>query len=492
MSPLETYLLNLTRRQFFGRTATGAMGAVGLAALAELASASPAAAPSQIPESKSRLASAPHFTAKAKRVIYLFQEGGPSQIDTLDHKPLLQQLNGKDLRSMPDIHRGQRLTGMTANQSSLPLKASPFAFKKYPNNQDGIEVSELLPRTGEVAGDLCVLKAVYTEAINHGPGVTLMQTGSQLAGRPSMGAWLSYGLGSECRDLPAFVVLVSQGVGQMQALLSRYWGSAFLPSEHQGVRLRSSKDAVLFLKDPEGINRADRRAMLDLVADLNRRDAARNGDDEVLARVAQYEMAYRMQAAVPELTDISSESPATLDMYGPDVRKPGTFASNCLLARRLAERGVRFIQLYHRGWDAHGNVPRDLPAQCKDVDQPQAALVRDLKQRGLLDDTLVIWGGEFGRTVYAQGPQGKIFGRDHHPRCFTMWLAGGGVKPGITYGVTDDVGYNVVEGGIHVHDLHATILHLLGINHERLTYRFQGRDYRLTDVHGKLLKNILA
>jgi len=479
--PLEDHLLNLTRRQFFGRTASGAMGALGVAALAELAAATPSG-----PRGLA------HFPAKAKRVIYLFQEGAPSQLDTFDYKPLLEKLDGQDLRKMPEIHRGQRLTGMTAGQASLPLRASPFAFKKYANQQDGLAVCELLPQTGSLAHELCVLRAVYTEAINHGPGVTLMQTGSQLAGRPSIGAWLSYGLGSENQDLPAFVVLVSQGVGQMQALLSRYWGSAFLPSEHQGVRLRSSRDAVLFLQDPDGLSRAQRRTMLDLVGEMNRRDAERTGDREVLARIAQFEMAYRMQAAVPELTDISGESDATLAMYGPDVHTPGTFAANCLLARRLAERGVRCIQLYHRGWDAHTNVPRDLPAQCRDVDQPQAALLRDLKQRGLLDDTLVIWGGEFGRTAYAQGPQGKVFGRDHHPRCFTVWLAGGGVLPGITHGQTDDVGYNIAQQGVHIHDLHATILHLLGIDHQRLTYRFQGRDYRLTDVHGNLVKEILA
>ncbi len=481
MDSLETYLYNLTRRQMLSRSAGGALGALGLAALADLNLAAAGEPAIQ-----------PHFPAKAKRVIYLFQEGGPSHLDTLDYKPKLAELAGQDLRKMPMVQQGQRLTGMTANQGTLPLRPSPFKFQKYANRQDGVYLSDLLPHTGGVADELCFVHSVYTEAINHGPGVTLMQTGSQLAGRPSMGAWLSYGLGCESENLPAFVVLVSQGVGQMQALLSRYWGSAFLPSEHQGVRLRSSKDAVLFLRDPDGLTREDRRAMLDLTAELNRRDAARNGDDEVLARIAQYEMAYRMQSAVPELTDLSGEEETTLAMYGPEVQKPGSFASNCLLARRLAERGVRFIQLYHRGWDAHGNVPHDLPAQCKDVDQPQAALIRDLKQRGLLDDTLVIWGGEFGRTSYAQGGNAQVFGRDHHPRCFSMWMAGGGIKPGITYGTTDEVGYNVVENGVHVHDLHATILHLLGIDHERLTYRSQGRDFRLTDVHGHVVKPILA
>ena len=481
MSPLETYYRNLTRRQFCAKSATGALSTLGLAALADLAQAAPASR-----------AIKPHFAPQAKRVIYLFQEGGPSHLDTFDYKPELTKLAGQDLRKMPSIYNGQRLTGMTSGLKKLRLTQSPFKFQRHANNQDGILLSEHLSHTGKVASELCVINSMYTEAINHGPGVTLMQTGSQLAGRPSMGAWMSYGLGTESANLPAFAVLVSQGVGQMQALFSRYWGSAFLPSNHQGVRLRSSKDAVLFLKDPEGMSRADRRTMLDAVAKLNRRDAERNGDREVLARVEQYEMAYRMQTAVPELTDISGESRETLDMYGKNVSKPGTFAANCLLARRMAERGVRFIQLYHRGWDAHGNVPHDVPSQCKDTDQPQAALVRDLKQRGLLDDTLVIWGGEFGRTTYAQAASGKRFGRDHHPRGFSMWMAGGGVKPGITYGKTDAVGYNVAENGVHVHDLHATIMHLLGIDHERLTYRFQGRDYRLTDVHGKVVKGILA
>ena len=481
MDPLETLLCNVTRRQLFARSAGSALGALGMAALADLA-----------PAAGREPARRPDFPATAKRVIYLFQEGGPSHLDTLDYKPKLAELAGQDLRTMPMIQQGQRLTGMTAGQETLPLHPSPFRFNRYANQQDGVYLSELLPHTGGVANELCFVNSVHTDAINHGPGVTLMQTGSQVAGRPSLGAWLSYGLGSESENLPAFVVLISQGVGQMQALLSRYWGSAFLPSEHQGVRLRSSKDAVLFLRDPDGMSRDNRRTMLDLAAELNRRDAARNGDDEVLARIAQYEMAYRMQSAVPELTDLGGESAATLESYGPAVSQPGSFASNCLLARRLAERGVRFIQLYHRGWDAHGNVPHDLPAQCRDVDQPQAALIRDLKQRGLLDDTLVIWGGEFGRTSYAQGLQGNVFGRDHHPHCFSMWMAGGGIKPGITYGRTDEVGYNVVENGVHVHDLHATILHLLGIDHERLTFRFQGRDFRLTDVHGTLVKEIMT
>ncbi|QEG42584.1 DUF1501 domain-containing protein [Roseimaritima ulvae] len=478
MEPLEAFLHNQSRRQWLARTASGAMGALGVAAMADLASADSAAVP--------------HFPPMAKRVIYLFQEGGPSHLDTYDYKPQMKALDGQDLRKMPDIHQGQRLTGMTASQGSLPLRQSPFKFQQHPNRQDGVQLSELLPHTGGVAEDICFIRSMHTDAINHGPAVTLMQTGSQLAGRPTMGAWLSYGLGSESKELPAFVVLVSQGVGQMQALLSRYWGSAFLPSEHQGVRLRSSADTVLFLKDPDGMSRDDRRQMLDLVAKINQADAERNGDSEVLARVAQYEMAFRMQSAVPDLTDISNETEASLALYGPHATKPGSFANNCLLARRLAERGVRFIQLYHRGWDSHGNVPRDLPAQCGDVDQPQAGLLRDLKQRGMLEDTLVIWGGEFGRTSYAQGPKGATFGRDHHPRCFTVWMAGGGIKPGIVHGATDEVGYNVAENPVHVHDLHATVLKCLGIDHTKLTHRYQGRDFRLTDVHGKVVKDILA
>lgn len=481
MNPLQERLQILHRRQFLGRSANVIGGGLAAASFAGLAQASS-------PDSNEGL----HFAPRAKRIIYLFMEGGPSQIDTFDHKPMLRDLHGKDLRKMPEVQKGQRLTGMTSGQSTLPLHASPFTFQRYANNSDGIFLPDELRHTGGVAEDLCVVRSVHTEAINHGPAVTMMQTGSQLAGRPSMGAWLSYGLGSPNKNLPDFVVLVSKGVGQMQALLSRYWGSGFLPSQHQGVRLRGGKEAVLFLNDPAGMNRSDRRAMLDIVSELNSRDAERNGDAEIHSRVSQYEMAFRMQTAVPELTDLSTEGEATLEMYGPDVRTPGSFASNCLLARRLAEQGTRFIQLYHRGWDAHGNIPKDIPSQCRDVDQAQTALITDLKRRGLLDDTLVIWGGEFGRTSYAQGPRGNVFGRDHHPRCFSIWMAGGGVRPGITYGQTDEVGYNIVEGHVHIHDLHATVLHLLGIDHEQLTFRYQGRDFRLTDVHGDVVEEILS
>ena len=476
MDPLEAYCRNLSRRQVLGGVTGGALGLLGGAAMAAL----------QTPHHL------PHFPARAKRVIYLFQEGAPSQLDTLDHKPSLKKLDGQDLRTMPEIQQGQRLTGMTANQSTLLLKASPFRFLPFKNHQGEVYLSELLSHTGRMAHEICLIRSMHTDAINHGPGVTLMQTGSQLAGRPTIGAWLSYGLGSESEELPAFVVLVSQGVGQMPALLSRYWGSAFLPSEHQGVRLRSGQDAVLFLNNPDGMNRQDRRKMLDIASRINAREAQRHRDDEVLARMAQYEMAYRMQTAVPNLTDISNETQQTLEMYGPDVNRPGTFAANCLLARRLAERGVRFIQLYHRGWDSHSNVPRDLPTQCKDVDQPQAALLQDLKRLGMLEDTLVLWGGEFGRTAYAQSQNKNVFGRDHHPRSFSVWLAGGGVQPGITYGASAAAGYSLAENPVHVHDLHATMLHLLGIDHKRLTFRYQGRDYRLTDVHGKVISELVA
>jgi len=394
---------------------------------------------------------------------------------------------------MPQVYNNQRVTGMTSGQTTLPLAPSPFKFKKHDNGGDGLWVSELLPHTASIASELCVVKSMYTEAINHAPGVTMFQTGHQQAGRPSIGAWLSYGLGSTNEDLPTFVVMISQGRGQPQALFSRLWGAAFLPSEHQGTVMRSGNDPILFLKNPEGMSRERRRVMLDMLGELNEQAHDQHGDRETLARVQQYEMAYRMQMSVPELTDFSNESQDTLEMYGPDVQKPGSYAYNCLMARRLAERGVRFVQLYHRGWDQHLDIPGQLPMQCADTDQAQAALVKDLKRRGLLDDTLVVWGGEFGRTAYSQGDLNAVkYGRDHHPRCFTIWMAGGGVKPGISYGQTDEIGYNVVDGGVHVHDLHATMLHLLGIDHERLTYKYQGRRFRLTDVHGHVQQQLLV
>ncbi|MEM1354569.1 MAG: DUF1501 domain-containing protein [Planctomycetota bacterium] len=492
MDPLEQHFLNLTRRQFFGKLTGSFAAGMGVTALSGLINEGAAASTTTAGASAAALAS-PHYAPKAKRVIYLHMMGGPSQLDLWDYKPKLHDFRAKDLRSMPEVYQGQRITGMTSGQSTLPIAPSIFEFKKYDNQGDGVWVSELYPHTASVADELCVMNSVYTEAINHEPGVTFLQTGSQIPGRPSMGAWLSYGLGSMNANLPSFVVLISKGVGNMQALSDRLWGSGFLPSEHQGVRFRGGTDPVLFLNDPAGITREDRRKMLDATNALNEIAFQDSLDPEVNARIAQGEMAYRMQMSVPELTDFADESQETLDMYGPDVSKPGTYANNCLLARRLAERDVRFIQLYHRGWDQHGRLPRDLRGQCRQTDQPQAALIKDLRRRGLLDDTLVVWGGEFGRTVYSQGALTQSnYGRDHHPRCFTMFMAGGGIKPGINHGLNDELGYNVLEGGVHIHDLHATMLSVLGINHERLTFRFQGRRYRLTDIHGHVQDQLLA
>jgi hypothetical protein len=418
-------------------------------------------------------------------------EGAPSQLDLFDYKP---QLNERFNEDLPDsIRQGQRLTGMTSGQDRFPVAPTIFPFRKQENQQGGVWLSDLIPYTRQMAHEMCFVHSMHTEAINHEPGITFFQTGNQQPGRPSFGSWISYGLGSENADLPTFAVLITQGFGNMQALSARFWGSGFLPSEHQGCKLRSAGDPVLYLRDPPGVSRTARRQMLDLVGELNQREATRSLDPEVQARIAQYEMAYRMQMSVPELTDFSDESAETLALYGPDVQKPGTFAASCLLARRLAERGVRFIQLYMRGWDQHGNLPSEIRQQCLAVDQPQAALITDLKQRGMLDDTLILWAGEFGRTVYSQGTLTKDnYGRDHHPRCFSLWLAGGGIRPGITYGRTDDYSYNIVENPVEVHDLHATMLHLLGIDHERLSYRHQGRDYRLTDVFGHRIDGIIA
>jgi hypothetical protein len=478
----------MTRRRFFG-TAARSIGA-GLGGLA-LASLLGAATPSSADPAGLFRGPSPHFRAKAKRVIYMHMEGAPSQLDLYDYKPDLRRRFDQDL---PDsIRKGQRLTGMTSGQTRFPVAPSMFRFIKHRNNQDGLWLSELLPHTGSVAHEMCLIRSMHTEAINHEPGITFFQTGNQQPGRPSLGSWISYGLGSSNANLPAFVVLITQGLGNMQALAARFWGSGFLPSEHQGCRLRSAGDPVLFLKDPEGISRADRRKMLDLVGELNEIEAARTLDPEARARIAQYEMAYRMQMSVPDLTDFSTEDQETLDMYGPEVRKPGSFAANCLLARRLAERGVRFIQLYMRGWDQHNNLPGELRAQCGAVDQPQAALIKDLRRRGMLDDTLILWAGEFGRTVYSQGTLSQDnYGRDHHPRCFSIWLAGGGIKPGISFGQTDDFSYNIVKDPIDVHDLHATMLHCLGMDHTKLTFREQGRDFRLTDVFGKVRHELLA
>jgi hypothetical protein len=436
------------------------------------------------------LAGLPHFPPKAKRIIYLFMSGGPSQIDLLDYKPRLKELQATDL---PDsIRKGQRLTGMTAAQGSFPVASSIFKFQQY--GKSGAWVSELLPHTAKIVDDLCIIRSLHTDAINHDPAVTFFETGAQLAGRPSVGAWVSYGLGSENKDLPAFVVMVSIGTpGGAQPLAERTWGSGFLPTKYQGVKFRSSGDPVLYLSNPDGFTTDSRRRFLDDLSALNQMQLQEFGDPEIATRIAQYELAFRMQSSVPELADISKEPTSALEMYGPDVRKPGSFAANCLLARRLSERGVRFVQLFHRGWDHHSKLPTTLPKQSQTMDQPCAALVQDLKQRGLLKDTLVVWVGEFGRTVYCQGKlTADEYGRDHHPRCFTMWMAGGGVKPGIVYGETDDYSYNVVKDPVHVHDLNATMLHCLGIDHTKLTFKFQGRRFRLTDVAGGVVNNILV
>jgi Protein of unknown function (DUF1501) len=430
----------------------------------------------------------PHHPPKAKRIIYLFMAGGPSQLDLFDHKPTLNEMNGKDLPE--SVRKGQRLTGMSGNQASLPLAGSIFKFNRH--GKSGATVSDLLPNTAKMVDDLCFVKSCYTEAINHDPAITFVQTGHQLAGRPSMGAWLSYGLGSANENLPGFVVLVSKDRTE-QGLYARLWGNGFLPSIHQGVQFRSGKDPVLYLQNPDGITADGRRKMLDRLAELHSLQEEREGDPEIRNRVAQYEMAYRMQTSVPEVMDLSKESDKVFELYGPEAKQPGTFAANCLLARRLAEKNVRFIQLYHPGWDHHGGLPGGIRRQAKDIDRACYGLITDLKQKGMLDDTLVVWGGEFGRTNYSQGKlTATDYGRDHHPRCFTMWMAGGGIKPGITYGATDDFGYNVVEKPFHIHDLQATILHQLGIDHEKLTYKFQGRYYRLTDVHGHVVKEILG
>ncbi|MEM9159838.1 MAG: DUF1501 domain-containing protein [Verrucomicrobiota bacterium] len=429
-----------------------------------------------------------HFTPKAKRVIFLFQAGGPSQVDLLDYKPLLNELHGEEL---PDsVRQGQRLTGMSGNQSSIPLYGSPFGFEQ--SGHSGHWMSDLLPYTSKIADELCVVKSMYTDAINHGPATVFMQTGSQIDGRPSIGSWIDYGLGRENENLPSFVVLTTKDKSG-QPLKTGLWGSGFLPSEHQGIRFRSGKDPVLYLNNPEGISAKSRRMMLDRLRELHEHQFEGTPDQDIQSRISQYEMAFRMQSSVPDATDLSDEPEYVFDEYGEDSREPGTYAANCLLARRLAERGVRFIQLYHKGWDQHGSLKSGITRQCKETDQASAALVKDLKRRGMLEDTFVIWGGEFGRTNYCQGRfTEKQAGRDHHPRCFSMWMAGGGVKPGVSYGETCEFGYNIVEGGVHVHDFHATLLHLLGIDHERLTYRFQGRRFRLTDVHGHVVKAILA
>ncbi|HIC18086.1 TPA: DUF1501 domain-containing protein [Candidatus Poribacteria bacterium] len=475
--------IKTTRRTFLSKTGLG----LGSFALSQLLPTSQATATAD--KITGQIAnSSQHFVPKAKRIIYLFQSGGPSQIDLFDHKPLLNQ---KQAEELPDsVRRGQRLTGMSANQATLPLAGTAFKFKQH--GQSGAWISDLLPHTSEIADELCFIKSMHTEAINHDPAITFFQTGSQISGRPSMGSWISYGMGSMNKNLPDFCVLVTKDKGG-QPLYARLWGNGFLPSKFQGIQFRSGKDPVLYLTNPDGVSPACRRLMLDRLHDLHQLQYDREIDPEIQTRVAQYEMAYRMQTSVPEVMDLSEEPDYIFDMYGSDSRTPGTFAANCLLARRLAERDVRFIQLYHQGWDQHGGLPNGIRRQCKETDQASAALVADLKQRGMLEDTLVIWGGEFGRTCYCQGKLTTIdYGRDHHPRCFTVWLAGGGIKPGTTYGETDPYGYNIAQNPVHVYDFQATLLHLLGIDHEQLTFKYQGRHFRLTDVHGNLVHDILA
>ncbi len=472
-------LTALDRRRFLQTTGTS----LGSMALATLLNQEADGAEKQA----GGLPGLPHFPARAKRVIYLCQSGAPSQLDLYDYKPGLQKRAGQEL---PDsIRQGQRLTGMTADQPSFPTAPSLFKFAQH--GQSGAWLSELLPHTARIADRLSFIRSLHTEAINHDPAITFMQTGHQLAGRPSMGSWVSYGLGSQNEDLPTFVAMTSGDGGQ--PLYDRLWGSGFLPSRHQGVKFRRAGDPVLYLSNPQGLGSQLRRGVLDDLAKLNQLKLQRVGDPEIATRIAQYELAFRMQKSVPELIDISDEPKHVLERYGPDCEKPGTFAANCLLARRLVQRGVRFVQLYHRGWDQHTNLPRDIRKQALATDQPSAGLVQDLADLGMLDDTLVIWGGEFGRTVYCQGKlTADNYGRDHHPRCFTVWMAGGGIKPGVTIGKTDDYSYNIVEDPVEVFDLNATILHCLGVDHERLTHKFQGRHYRLTDVHGKLIRPLLA
>ena len=474
------YRLQMNRRRFLSRLSLG----IGSAALGSLL----------IPDlfsgkanEEAILEQLPHFAPKAKRIIYLFQNGAPSQLELFDYKPMLREKFGQDLPE--SIRMGQRLTGMTAEQTKFPLAGSLFNFAQYGESKAWI--SELLPYTAGIADDLCIIKSMYTEAINHDPALTFFQTGAQVGNRPSMGSWLSYGLGSENKNLPAFCVLLSKGKGNGQGVYSKLWTNGFLDSVHQGVQFSSGENPVLYLNDHASVTRADRRNMLDQLEALNEQGLKEFGDPEINAKIQQYEMAYRMQTAVPEVTDISNEPESIIKLYGPECLVPGTYAANCLLARKLSENGVRFVQLYHQGWDGHGNLPAEIKGQCADTDQPSAALIKDLKQRGMLDETLVIWGGEFGRTNYCQGPLTKDnYGRDHHPRCFTIWMAGGGIKPGV-YGETDDFGYNITSNPVHVHDFHATVLHLMGMDHEQLTFKHLGRRYRLTDVAGKIVNDII-
>jgi len=480
MSGCNRYLKIRSRRDFLTQTALG-FGTLGLASLLNPYKSYAADASVSSP-------ALPHFTPKAKRVIYLFQNGAPSQLELFDYKPLLNKMVGQELPE--SVRKGQRLTGMTAGQTSFPLVPSFVPFKQH--GQSGTWVSDLFPNQSRIVDEICVIKTMHTDAINHDPAATFIQTGSQFPGRPAIGSWIDYGLGSDNENLPAFIVLISKD-RYGQPLYSRLWGNGFLPSQHQGVEFRSGKDPVLYLNNPEGVSHEDRRAQLDILGQLQQGQSQRYNDPEIEARIAQYEMAFRMQTSVPEITDTSNEPEYIHELYGPESKNPGTFAANCLLARRLAEKGVRFIQLYHRGWDQHDYLPKGIQRQCKDTDQASAALITDLKQRGLLEDTLVIWGGEFGRTNYSQGELTETnYGRDHHPKCFTIWMAGAGVKKGMTYGRTDDFGYNIVENPVHVHDFQATLMHLLGIDHERLSFKYQGRRFRLTDVRGHVVNDILA
>lgn len=479
------YLLNNNRRHFIKKVGLG-VGGLAVASMMDPMNIFGGESTAAMPQM-----SLPHFAPKAKRVIYLFQSGGPSQFELFDHKPLLNKMRGQDLPE--SVRNGQRLTGMTSGQEKFPLVGSNFEFSQH--GQSKAWVSSLMPYTAKIVDELCFVKSMHTEAINHDPAITFFQTGSQQTGRPSMGAWMSYGLGSLNENLPTFTVLLSRGTGRpfSQPLYSRLWGNGFLSSLHQGVQFRSGKDPVLYLKDPEGMSRMERRKMLDYLSELNEEQEKSWGDPEINSRIAQYEMAYRMQTSVPETMNIENEPDHIIQMYGPECMTPGTYAANCLLARRLIEKDVRFVQLYHMGWDQHFNLPQQIEKQAKDVDQGTAALIMDLKQRGLLDDTLVIWGGEFGRTNYSQGTLTDTdYGRDHHPRCFTMFMAGGGIKPGFTYGETDDFGYNIVKDPMHVHDLQATVMHLMGIDHTKFTYKHQGRRFRLTDVSGNVIHDVLS
>ncbi|MDA7514618.1 DUF1501 domain-containing protein [bacterium] len=479
-NPLLDTKLHLNRRHFFGKSAQG----LGVAALSSLLG-------DDLLASDTPALVAPDVAPKAKRMIYLFQSGAPSQQDLFDYKPKLQENFGKELGDFVEMN--QRKTGMSAGQKRFPIAGTRYEFKKH--GQSGNEISELLPHISSIADEMCLIRSMSTEAINHDPAITFFQTGAQIPGRPSIGSWMSYGLGSNNKDLPSFVAMISRGTGRpnCQPLYDRLWSSGFLPTQHAGVKFMSTGDPVLYLSNPEGMSAKARRKMLDYLAELNEQKLDEFADPEIATRIKSYELAYRMQTSVPELTDFSDEPEHILNMYGPNVKKRGSYAYNCLMARRLAERDVRFVQLFHMGWDQHFTLPKQISGQCEDTDQPSAALIKDLKMRGLLEDTLVVWGGEFGRTSYCQGKLARDnYGRDHHPRCFSLWAAGGGIKPGMTYGATDDFSYNITENKVHVHDLHATILNQLGVDHEALTYKFQGRQFRLTDVHGHVVKDILS